>query len=268
MTPSGYKIPSGWSLVRKQDFEGTKPTGENWGSWNGSVTTTRPHSGSKSIEGTYANDQADVHWSVSQENVGPYTEIYLSFYDYVDSTARFNDEYWIADFFQAAVNKNVIAAWLWAGDSSGMGYNGTYAELSAANEQGPPDYSTRMGWKQIPSGRWVQWEVHFRPASASRVSDGFIRIYKDGVLFGQSSNKSFCSDLKTGSSVQAGGIYTLLSWATNYPTCTIAGSKIGSGTDACMSSMKWWGQSFSSPHLHPPLSPFKRYIDDVIVLKK
>jgi len=268
MTPSNYKIPSGWVLVREQDFEGTKPNGETWGSWNGSVTSTRAHSGSMAIEGTYANDQADAHWTVNQETVGPYTEVYLSFYEYLDSGARFNDEFFLADFFQSGVNKNVIVDWFWAGDSAGAAYNGTYAQLSAVNEQGPPDYTQYMGWKEIPRGAWIQWEVHFRPASSSGAKDGFLRVYKNGVLFAQSNGRSFCTDLKSGSAVQAGGVYTLLSWSTNYPTCTDAGSKIGSGTDACTFSMKWSGQSFSSPHLHPPLSSFNRYLDDIIVMKR
>jgi hypothetical protein len=33
MTPSNYTLPGGWSLVRTQNFEGSKPSGETWEIW-------------------------------------------------------------------------------------------------------------------------------------------------------------------------------------------------------------------------------------------
>ena len=59
MTPAKYQIPSGWTLIRTQDFEGAKPSGENW---KGTASTINPHSGSRSIRETYSNDQADIGW--------------------------------------------------------------------------------------------------------------------------------------------------------------------------------------------------------------
>ena len=41
MTPGNYKIPSGWSMVRATDFEGTEPSGESWVMWDASVQTDR-----------------------------------------------------------------------------------------------------------------------------------------------------------------------------------------------------------------------------------
>jgi hypothetical protein len=119
MTPGKYSLPSGWALVKAQDFEGTKPTGESWGTWNGVVTTTRPHSGSKSIEGTYANDQADASWRLSAGLAGSFSELYLSFYEYIGSNALFNDEFFLASVMKRGSDGNSqdqhwFVDWFWA----------------------------------------------------------------------------------------------------------------------------------------------------------
>jgi hypothetical protein len=55
-TPASYSLPSGWSLVRAQDFEGSCPASQSCGGANGAITTTKPHTGPKSVEGTYSNE--------------------------------------------------------------------------------------------------------------------------------------------------------------------------------------------------------------------
>ena len=263
MTPGNYKIPSGWSLVRAQDFEGACPAGEWCGRWSGSVTTTKPHTGSRSVEGTYSNDQNDTGWSLEEGYIGSLKEVYISFYEFIDSTARFNDEFYLAHF---AVNspslQEVVLDWFWA-----PSFNSTTATLYSVSQG--VQYNRVLGKTDtVPTGTWVQWEIHYRPNTSGN-SDGFMRVYKNGSLYTSAENVNINGTYSMNNMfVQAGGLYTLLSWSKNYPTCTTAGSSIGDGTDYCMGSQGWWGQSFSSPQLHPPLSNFKRYIDDIILLKR
>lgn len=263
MTPGSYNIPSGWSLVRTQDFEGSCPEGEWCGRWSGKVTSTKPHRGSNSVEGTYSNDQADAGWSLSEGYIGTLSEVYVSFYEYIDSAARFNDEFYLAHF---AVNsptlQEVVLDWFWAPT-----FNSTTATLYAVS-QGVQYGRFAAKTATVPTGAWVQWEIHYRPNTSGN-SNGFIRIYKDGTLFSSQENANINGTANMNNMfVQVGGDYTLLSWSKNSPTCTIAGTYIGDGTDYCMVGMGWSGQSFSNPHLHPPLSNFKRYIDDIILMKR
>jgi len=271
MTPENYSLASGWTLVKTQNFEGAKPSDENWGRWNGEVTSTKPHKGNKGIEGTYSAGQQDVGWSLSSETIGNFTEIYISFWEYMDSQALFNDEYMLAEFGVSGINQRIFIDWFWAQNSSGkMKINGDYAVLAFVNEQGPPDFTEYPAVKKVPVGAWVQWEIHLRPASADSKSDGFIRVYKDGNLYTYSENKSF--NYRMGKSgyptyVVAGGLYNRLVWMTDYPTCTQC-SNPGVGTDACTSEKKWWYLPFDSPVCAPTTPSFKRFFDDIIVMKK
>ena len=268
MTPGSYSIPSGWSLVVKQDFEGSQPGNENWGSFDGDVTSTRPHSGSRSIEGTYRNDQADAHWSLAPGNIGSFNEVYLSFYEYVDTAAVFNDEFFLAKFsVSGPTYQEVLADWFWAEKSGSLAYNGTEATLYVL-PQG--SRSARLAGKTatIPKGSWVQWEMHYRPNTGGN-SNGFYRIYRNGVLYTSVENANLNASVSMADClVQVGGVYTRLVWMTDYPNCSSCSSAPGEGTDYCTGYKGWVGQSFSSPVCGPSQASFKRYFDDIIVLKR
>ena len=269
-TPGSYSLPSGWSLVRTTDFEGTKPSDEYWGRYQGTKTSAMAHGGTYSVGGQYNNGQDDIGWEIQAAPVGTFSEIYLSYYEYTESQALFNDEYIISEFGLDGANQRIFIDWFWAGDSAGnMGINGAYATLSFVNEQGPPDYTIYPKYAAVPKGAWVQWEIHLRPASAAGVSDGFIRVYKDGVMYASSENKSFNYRFgKSGNStyVVAGGLYNRLVWMNDYPTCTSC-TDLGVGTDACTSAMDWWYLPFSSPACPPATPNFNKYFDDIILMK-
>lgn len=269
MTPGSYTIPSGWSLVRTQDFEGTKPSGESWGMSDGDVNSVSPHTGSKSIEGSYGWDQATVGWHLSEGHTGSFSEIYLSFYEYIQSTALFNDEFYLAKFDKnSPVFQEVVFDWFWA-----PGFNQPVATLYAVS-QGNQYGRFASKTDTVPKGQWVQWEIHYRPNTSGN-SDGFIVIYKDGSLYSSAENKDIngtadMSDM----SVQAGGTYTKLVWMTDSPTCSIpsgCSTYPGTGTDYCTVAQGWSNQTFSNPKcnpIDPPLASFKRYFDDIILMKK
>jgi hypothetical protein len=275
MTPSNYSIPSGWGLVRATDFEGSQPSGEEWNVWNASVRTDRPHTGTKSLGGIYGWDQSDVAWRLMPGVVGSYTEVYLSFYEYIESQALFNDEFFLARFnvtdAQGGFLHEVILDWYWALAEDGVTptYNGAKATLYAV-PQGVTFGNLAGKTDTIPKGAWVQWEIHFKPNTPGN-SDGFIRIYKDGTLYTSASNANLNgSTSMNNAAIQAGGVYTKLTWMDNYPTCTVCSSAPGS-LDYCYSEQGMGqGQLFSSPYCYPTdpsLPSFYRWIDDIIVMK-
>jgi hypothetical protein len=271
MTPGNYEVPSGWTLVRTTDFEGTQPSDEEWAVWNAAVRTDKPHTGSKSLGGTYSNDQADVAWRLSSGVLGAFNEVYLSFYEYIESQALFNDEFFLARFSRDYPFHEVILDWYWARNDDGSpAFNGEIATLYAV-PQGVWYGNAAGKTATVPKGLWVQWEIHYRP-NTSGVSNGFIRVYKDGNLFTAAENVNLNGTVgMENMAVQAGGVYTKLVWMEDSPTCTVCSTAPGNGTDYCTGSMHWAGQPFSSPYCgptDPPLPSFKRYIDDIILLKR
>ena len=272
MASGNYKIPSGWSLVAVQDFEsGSCPPTQSCTDFGAKITATRPHSGSRSIEGNYTHDQSSTAWYLNEGNTGSFSEIYLSFWEFTESQARFNDEYMIARF-QAPVSSSVqdiIYDWMWAPT-----FNSTKATLYMVSEG---EVTERWGGKSgnIPVGVWTQWEIHLRPNTPGQ-ADGFSRVYQNGVLFTSADNKElFGPDAKMANTyVAAGGFYTKIVWMKDYPTCSIpSGCSAGpwEGNDLCVVKNGWAGQSFANPRCaptDPPLPSFKRFIDDVIVMKK
>jgi hypothetical protein len=277
MTPSNYSLPTDWSVVRTQNFEGSCPSGEECGVWGATMTTTRPHTGNRSLQGTYAGDQSSAEWILDEGVIGSFTEVYLSFYEYIESQALFNDEIFLAKFaVTSPVYQEVLADWYWAessGSSFSPSFNGPYATLYII-PQGPRD--ARLAGKKaaVPKGSWVQWEIHYRPNTPGN-TDGFFRIYKDGSSYLSVENADTNSNVDmTSMMIMVGGTYTKLVWMEDYPTCTVCSTKPGgdseNGTDACTLYKGWNGQLFSNPvcsPTDPSLPSFKRYFDDIIVMK-
>ena len=272
-TPGSYSVPSGWSLVRATDFEGTKPSDETWAIWQGSVQTDRYHGGAKSLGGTYSADQNDIHWGLSTGTIGTFAEAYLSFYEWIDSNALFNDEFFLARFAVSDPFQEILADWYWA-----PGFNKPNATLYVV-PQGVRTWRGGAKGATVPKGAWHQWEIHYRP-NTSGASNGFYRVYLDGTLFTSVENANLNGTRSmTGMNIHVGGVYTKLVWMTNSPTCTVCSGAPGSGTDYCTGSQHWSGQPFSAPicrsaayggaydGVDNPLPSFKRYLDDIIVMK-
>ena len=265
MTPGNYSIPSGWSMVLKQDFEGTLSANEGT---NMSFTADKSHTGGKSLVGSYAWDAASVAWFLRKDKIGSFTEVYLSWYEFTESQARFNDEYWLAQFLKRGPNgelyQEVIVDWMWVPNFNSTNSYLYFVPQSAAGG----GKSARYGGGQhtVPVGTWTQWEIHYRP-NTSGSSNGFIRIYKDGTLWESAENKNLNGAVDmTNMTVQVGGVYTKLTWVLSGGVCA---SSFGSGTDSGPRVTNF--SSCPCPNQCPPegkVPVFKRYYDDIIILKK
>ena len=270
MTPTNYRLPGGWSLIRTQNFEGSCPDGEWCGLRQGSVTTTRPHSGSRSVEGRYRRDQDEVGWALIGAT-GDFRELYLSWWEYTESTVRWNDEKFVTHFIKRLPNdqfQEVIVDFMWSGS-----FNSTTA-IWRVEPQGYA-LTTNLGLdRQVtyPTDRWVQFEVWYKPNRAGS-TDGFLRLYQDGVPIdlGDTVENANINGVESMSNcdVTVGGLYTKNIWMMDHPACTACSKGPGEGTDYCKSAMGWDGFPFANPPAcGNPVPEFSQYFDDIIIMKK
>jgi len=281
MTPGKYSIPPGWTLLRTQDFESKCGADEDCGRASGRVGTTKPHSGSYGIEGSIGNDQAEVGWKWYNPNTGDFSEIYVSFWEYNEAQALFNDEYFLLSIMKRNSDESHqlqhwIVDWYWGQDDSNKpAFNAPKSSLfiigEAWSEGGGIEFTDYKNGRldYVPKGSWVQWEI-WGKQNTSLKNDGFMRVYKNGNMYihREVANMNGNVNMSNPNHIMVGGVYTKLVWMHDYPTCTKCDSYPGEGTDACVSSMGWWGQSFSNPRCGSSLPSFKRFIDDIIIMKK
>jgi len=270
MTPGNYKIPSGWSLVRTQDFEGSIPGDEYH---DGNVTTDRYHTGSRSARGQYTGDGSAMRWMINPSGVGPFSEVYVSMWEFMESQARFSDELHAIRFekrrsdgslamqvvFDIYGGFNEIDGGIWQiNEGEGDGGGGFWES----------NYGPKIAWGQ---GSWVQWEVWFRPNTVG-VPDGFFSIYKNGTKVFSVENKmlnGYTNFMNGGVQVEVGGVYTKHVWYQNYPINSICSKNYGDGVGYAREDS--WSNPCVCPNQCPPngmVPKFYRYFDDVIVLKK
>lgn len=292
MTPGNYTIPQDWTLVTTDNFEGTNPAGTGQGWYDGVQDSTFSHSGSKSWRGTYSADQNTMSWLLGTSKTTTFDEVYISFYEYIQDTALFNDEFFLARFYKentSGLVHEVIVEWFWARDSIGgsNAFNGPVAEM-VVNPQGKRYGLVGNKLAVVPSGAWVQWEIHYRPNTSTggvANADGFIKIYKNGDLFTSASNVNLNgAEVMSGfTKIQITGVYTKLTWSTTKPVidggtgCPVpipCSSRPGVGGDRCYTTTyknTLGANQFSNPLCNPtdpPLPTFRRWLDDIIVMKK
>ncbi len=174
-TPNSYTLPSGWTTYITQDFEsGTFGTGA-YG--NGNFVTTQYHNDGNvahthSIEcqvGGTLDCGGNVSWNKPLA-VGT-REVYLSFWEWLDSTFRMNDEMFLTRFWWNTgtgqpVFKEAILDYF---QDSTLTYNSTDA-TQLWNMQGQPYYQNKLPSNMISdttnfvftTGSWVQHEIYVK----------------------------------------------------------------------------------------------------------
>lgn len=272
MTPSKYTIPSGWSLLRAQNFESGSIGKDEW-LVGGTVTGAGQKRGNYAARGYYEYDGYELKWGIDgQAPTGNYAEIYLSYYEWTDSNARFDVEYILGSVTSDygldgyhRINFNYFNADAFNGTKAPYIIQGEGTALDAYAHYGPT--------KTVPVGRWVQREFWFRPntptndTNPENKGNGFVRMYEDGVLVHSRENANLNGpvDMMKGSWIMVGGVYTKHIWRRSDGSC---GTFPGDGTgyerennwDAC-----------TCPNQCPPegkVPKFYRQIDDIIVMKK
>jgi IPT/TIG domain/Putative Ig domain len=278
---SSCPTPSGWTLVAAQGFEG--------GSTNGVVSGTVSNIGSSAHTGSYAlttyvsYDQAGPSWATNTSQIGTFTSVYISEWEWLDSNAKLNDETFLADLINPtspSPAQEIIIDRYNPGTTENPSATKVVAE-SQGNASGVHNGTLYAGTHSTAGG-WHQWEIEYTPNTPGN-SDGSIYIYLDGALItptgGQYSfvnvNINGTVTMSGNSMVQVGGVYSLLLWTSTGSTRGTPGScePVGSGQGNAIGN---GGTSFATYSAACPtqfsanggLTGFNRYIDDIIVLKK
>jgi hypothetical protein len=263
-------MPTGWSLTAAQGFDsGSVPSTQ---ATLGTITTNNPHTGSRSLQEDITFDQASDTWFLSKGTgagqLNTFTSVYLSYYEWLDSSAAINDELIVADIsnsLSGVLQQEIVI------DRFGNTFNTLTPNIlveSQGNASGAIGHSYYGPSPNIGAGSWHQWEIEWTPNSTScsgTTGNGSVQIYIDGTL--KYNLTSACINgtvtMSGNSGLYAGGVNTKLIWTNN-------GALPPSGTCVAMGAGEGFSTSFSFSKIDTycgPLAPsFNRYIDDVIVM--
>ncbi len=157
------------------------------------------------------------------------------------------------------------------------GFNAVSAELVLEPQSNVSQGQTKTFYgacSQFDWGKWGQWEIHFK-ANDPGASNGVYEVFKNGTKVAGMYNLNTNGSLDmTGQSLEIGGVYTKLVWGkSSNGVCTGAASAyIGDGQDNCGPGREGnFAQQcyFTSECPSNGFVPiYKRYFDDIIVLKK
>lgn len=275
-TPANYTLPNGWTLVRAQGFE-TGSVGANETAIS-QVATARPYSGNYGMQGRVYKDDCATGWKLNS-NIATGSEIYISWYEYIDRQAKMNDE-----MFLFYVRKEFSSPYRYMGIRwqylNNLDYWSTSFNIDSANlvlfAEGDATGSNQSRcfyaqgkWIPFMSGQWRQWEVYWKPATGG-LQNGTTRIYLNGILKSQVVDTAFNWDVNmSNAEIYIGGTtYTKINWISNATgQCSQDVGHID-GEYSRYKNFKWPAdcQNQSPPNGYVP--KFDRYIDDIIILQR
>lgn len=262
-------IPSGWSLVIAEGFENGSLGSTEAMDQNNSIVTNNPHTGSHSMKGHYGGDGDRVSWFLAAGNTGSFNELWISYWDYADPNAMYGN----SDYFLVDINNPAGCG----GQGQDFGYDaqdftGNLTPLSTSTIIGVSQGSTSspstcQGYYQystgsnlaMNAGSWRQVEIHFKPSTTVSTGsncndsnggtycngDGEAELYINGQLQQRQLNANLNgSQSMAGTGIELGGTLT--------DFCDQGGTR---------------AVPFSKCQANAP-TPFNRYIDDIVVLKK
>lgn len=261
-------VPSGWTLVQAESFEGGKVANSNTEVIHGgSITCSFSHDGSCSFEGNYVSDGSNAYWMEAGSAIGSSHDVYLSFWEYLQPQMRMFSEMFVGRFYikNSTASQDEIVDYF--GPNTGQCTGGTgpdndYACTDAQLLLEPQGafYGNKWGPGQVPLnlGSWRQYEIHYR-ANTPGNSDGIIQVYINGQLVLNSVNANLNGNVNMdGMNALVGGVFTALAYGDSGKTVCYPK---GQGT-------MWRCSPFSACSPCPIPPNFNRYFDDIILLKK
>lgn len=269
-TASNYNPPAGWSVIHTQGCEGGIDANREFLP-SQLCTTTRPHGGAKSIQGTHASDGGGVRWLGYGPALGiTGSEVYVSWWEYLDANGRMNDEMFIFQMIKRGLPpgplnvpfQELVVDWYY--DTAGT-YNSSNGRIVTSTQGGYKDFPFWSGEQAVPWGVWTQWEAHVK-ANTPGLTDGSIRVYKNGVLNYQVTGDLVGQANMSGPDIQVGGVYTRHVWRHTNGTC---GAFIGDGQAIAIAGQpdsNYRCVDFNNCSCPPNNPIFNRYLDDIIVM--
>ncbi len=270
MTPSNFTVPAGWTLVKTQDFEsGTLPPGQDMSAPGGGITTTRPHTGTRSLEGLIDSDDRTVAWFLNPGGVNPFSEVYVSWYEWIEPQGRFSTEMFLIGFGTLQADGSLEqAAGIDIIQSTACGYNSLGCNLLQTSDTNFPTTGGQANyfWNgpilNFNLGVWRQYEVHYIPntrCGAVGCDNGTMRLFVNGSLYWEVVNRNMNGIFSMQNMlIHAGGVYT--AQASLFADGTCAPPGVGTTGRSC--------NPFSACAPCPIPPNLRRFIDDIIVLKK
>lgn len=275
-TPASYTLPSGWSLVRAQNFETGSINSDE--TTYGSITTDKPHSGTRSNKSRVSGDDCATGWRLNQ-GVATGSEIYASWYEFIDDFGKNNDEMFIFYIRKNFTNPVTYLGNRWQYlNNTGVwsklfnidsGQVTLFCEGNASGATPSTRYNLVSKWTSIGAGNWRQWEVYYRPATGG-LQNGETMVYINGILQSHVKDTAFNGTVDmSGASITLGGTtYTKITWWSKPElTCATQPSEI----DTSFNRPKDFNNPCACPNQCPPsgfVPIFYRYLDDVIILQR
>ena len=270
ITPSASRIPSGWTLVCAQGFEGGIGSGETFDvGAGGGINSANPHSGSQSLQGLYNGPDQHVDWGLNAGILGSFSEVVIAFWEYVDTGAMYGD----SDFFYGGIAVHGICGQLQDIAYDIQNYSGMQSSLSATLMVVSEGYDTQatpcMGKYQggtaagmsMGGGSWRQFEIHITPSH---------NVFDSTTCLATNNGSDCTGDGASSFYVNGQQLITMTGVDINGTTdMTNAGAGVG-GPLTDLSGCGAWATtscSGSRPGALPP-SPFHRYFDDIIIAKR
>lgn len=265
-------VPTGWSLVCARGFEGSSSVSNSetvdFGA-GGGINSANPHTGSQSLQGLYNGPDQHVDWGLNAGIIGSFNEVVISFWEYVDSGAMYGD----SDFFYGGIAVHGVCGQLQDTAYDIQNFSGQQSSTSAdliVVSEGPDTQATPcMGKYQYTTGKgmsmgggsWRQFEIHIMPST----------VVTDSTSCLATNNGSDCKGNGSSSFYINGQQLISMTGVDLNGTTSMANAGVGVGgplTD--LSGCGSWATtscSGSRPGALPP-SPFHRYFDDIIIIKR
>lgn len=252
-------VPAGWTLVTVQGFEsGSIPSSQHFD--GAAIASGFAHTGSRAAVGEYTGGDQIVYWRLDGSRINSH-DVYWSWWEYDEARGKLNQDFILGrrELLDSGGNR-LINAYI---DivAGGCLFNCTQQPISLFadpywSKYGP---ATDPGW-----GAWTQWEVHMNNGTGT-ANDGDAQIYRNGTLLFHASGLNYHYEMSA-ADLDVGGVYTYLVWWKDSSRTQCA-----SGHSSYTTNYSDWSQFDPCPNQAPPDGhgiPFKRYFDDIIVLKR
>lgn len=286
-TPAHYTVPTGWSLLATQDFEGGVNSPQYLGGGD-TISSTISHSGTGTHSlGWLQTSTFGLRWGFSQGHLGSASETYTSWYQRLDSTAWMNTEFylWRAFINDTGNSGGVVLDWFPNPGSNAVRQSNPI--LVSCPDWGAPFYAptcNNQSGSFHADGNWHQYEVDFKPSTGG-AANGHVQVWEDGVsiLNLPNYNTSGTGNL-TDYNIEIGGHMTLtvgipnsVSVPTSVPpansfACASYGNQAGfqypDWSGAFTNGIIPFNSNFCTSGGYFPAPNFNYHIDDVIVLKR
>jgi hypothetical protein len=223
------------------------------------------------LAGTYSGGDQLVCWGLKGSAINSLTT-YVSWWEYDEPQGRVNQDFYMfrrilddsSGNYVADVTINIIPP----GPNNCL-FNCTSQDLVFGPEGsgGQPNYIDYGGPQNPGFGVWTQWEAMVQMNSSGN-SDGNVYVWRNGSLVYSDLNKNIIGTYAgyATADLQVGGVYTSLVWWLDS-----AETQCASGHGPYSSNYYDWTQPDPCPNQAPPngyIPIFKRYFDDIVVLKK